>query len=1028
MIPLKLTIEGLYSYRSRQTIDFTNLTLSGLFGIFGGVGSGKSSILEAISFAMYGKSQRLNSRGDDLNYNMMNLKSDKLYIEFEFRSGADNKYKFIVQGKRNHKKYEDVKAFDRFAYHHENDLWMPVPVESIEAITGLNYDNFHRTIIIPQGKFQEFLQLSPSDRTGMLKELFNLSKYDLYDKITRLDGRNLGKIQQISGEMQGVGEVSPEKITALTDDQAKLQAGLDSLKKDLVEKEKTEQQLEILKKLTGDITGKNLQLEDLKRSEPAIKELDRKTREFERITRIFKSDIVQLDVTEKSFAKSCGELNTAREQLKKLNEEFPGIQRVYEDLKKEHDNKDRLNREAEELVSFAEVKQLEAALKMLSDQAITLSKNLLDIAGKVTTGKNSRNDKKKALDELRKTVPDIRRLSDIKAWFTEKKRLKRVISDLEKKTAENDEAIRDIYQKAWAELAASALFGAVTEEGSLAGYQEMIETRKAGLDESLDVLLRQKSDLEIRHKLEEYAAGLHEGKPCPLCGSENHPNILNPTDVATELKIARAEDAVLQDQLKICQKLTRSLTAAQSLEGLLTRQNRDVKQQLALLLAEEKALAGKFTWQEFDREDESRVEEEEKHYAQITKVIAEGEEELQAISDRLMLDEKQLEEAKEELGKTEQKKTAAQSRIDALVSRIISVDTGFYKDFTPEQLRNKAEELTRKHAGLIRQFAEADKKRNAFISAIDSLSGQIKAMEKAGGELEGQLKILREKVEIKLRENGSLELGYVKDLLGREMDIEGSRKKIEAFYREMESLVKYLEERKKELAGRTYDELSHLQLKENIREFKQKAEEMNQEIGRLQKEIATLTTNAKRYAVLKSELEKVELRGKDIAELKNLFRGNGFVNYVSTIYLQNLCQAANERFYKLTRQKLGLELAEDNSFKVRDYMNEGRLRSVKTLSGGQTFQASLSLALSLADSIHKIAGSMENFFFLDEGFGTLDKETLEVAFDTLKSLRKENRIVGVISHVEEMQAEIETYLEVTNDEEHGSIVRSSWEG
>jgi exonuclease SbcC len=109
-------------------------------------------------------------------------------------------------------------------------------------------------------------------------------------------------------------------------------------------------------------------------------------------------------------------------------------------------------------------------------------------------------------------------------------------------------------------------------------------------------------------------------------------------------------------------------------------------------------------------------------------------------------------------------------------------------------------------------------------------------------------------------------------------------------------------------------------------------------------------------------------------------------------------------------------------------MNDGHLRSVKTLSGGQTFQASLALALSLADSIHKLAGSSENFFFLDEGFGTLDKETLEIAFDTLKSLRKENRIVGVISHVEEMQAEIETYLKVTNDEEQGSVVKGSWEG
>jgi exonuclease SbcC len=107
-------------------------------------------------------------------------------------------------------------------------------------------------------------------------------------------------------------------------------------------------------------------------------------------------------------------------------------------------------------------------------------------------------------------------------------------------------------------------------------------------------------------------------------------------------------------------------------------------------------------------------------------------------------------------------------------------------------------------------------------------------------------------------------------------------------------------------------------------------------------------------------------------------------------------------------------------------MNGGKQRSVKTLSGGQTFQASLALALALADNIQKITESNQNFFFLDEGFGSLDKESLSIVFDTLKSLRKENRIVGVISHVEEMQQEIETHLQIENHEEKGSIIHPSW--
>jgi exonuclease SbcC len=109
-------------------------------------------------------------------------------------------------------------------------------------------------------------------------------------------------------------------------------------------------------------------------------------------------------------------------------------------------------------------------------------------------------------------------------------------------------------------------------------------------------------------------------------------------------------------------------------------------------------------------------------------------------------------------------------------------------------------------------------------------------------------------------------------------------------------------------------------------------------------------------------------------------------------------------------------------------MNGGKTRNVKTLSGGQTFQAALSLALALADSIQKITESNQNFFFLDEGFGSLDKDSLSVVFDTLKSLRKESRIVGVISHVEEMQDEIDVHLRIENHEEQGSLIYESWAG
>src|SRR3954471_19017441 len=103
MIPLKLTIKGLYSYQKETIIDFNHLTEAGLFGIFGAVGSGKSTILEAISFALYGETERLN-KSDKRSYNMMNLRSKSLLIDFIFTCGdCNDRYKFTVNAKRNSK-------------------------------------------------------------------------------------------------------------------------------------------------------------------------------------------------------------------------------------------------------------------------------------------------------------------------------------------------------------------------------------------------------------------------------------------------------------------------------------------------------------------------------------------------------------------------------------------------------------------------------------------------------------------------------------------------------------------------------------------------------------------------------------------------------------------------------------------------------------------------------------------------------------------------------------------------------------
>ena len=187
MIPLRLTVQGLYSYKEPQTIDFETLAGSQLFGIFGAVGSGKSSILEAVVFALYDRSERLN-KSDNRYYNMLNLQSQQFAIDFIFRvtSPQRTKYRFTVSARRKKKDYEKVEVKERRQYRWENNGWLPIEGPDAASIIGMTYENFMQTVIIPQGKFREFIDQKPNDRTQMLKELFRLEKFDLSHKTNHL--------------------------------------------------------------------------------------------------------------------------------------------------------------------------------------------------------------------------------------------------------------------------------------------------------------------------------------------------------------------------------------------------------------------------------------------------------------------------------------------------------------------------------------------------------------------------------------------------------------------------------------------------------------------------------------------------------------------------------------------------------------------------------------------------------------------------------------------------------------------------
>lgn len=1024
MIPIKLTIQGLYSYQEKQTIDFSRLTSANLFGIFGAVGSGKSSILEAITFAIYGETDRLNSRGDNRNYNMMNLKSQDLLIEFDFETGKEQSaYKVVVKGRRNRKKFEEVDKLERFAYKLENGTLVPIEPESLEKIIKLTYNNFKRTIIIPQGQFQEFLQLGNTDRTRMMRELFNLEKFELDSKVTSLENKNNSQKENLDGQLKQLGAIDPEQIKLYEEQLTQLRTEIGQLQKSLTDQQKRELEWKKLQELAGKLEDIQQKLKQLKGREPEFVALEKTIQNYEHCLIQFKNQLDALAQSDKKIIQKTELIEKEMDSSKKAEAEISRSEADFAVLKEDYDRRDLLKQQADELVKMARLNILQTAVR--TDQE-RIDKGEIILAKTVESLEKLKKEKE-TLELLLKTekvkLPDLAMLSQVKIWHNENKNLSRQLAENNAEIEKFQKGIQSIADSVKVRFAEPVFAGLSAESDAFTGIQF--------LKEKIEQLKQQMAalDLEMEHyrvqsKLEEYAVNLHDGDACPLCGSVHHPAVFSASSVAGALSAAQKLKTVLEKEILLANEYINQLSDS----GNRLKINLD---QLNGLLVKLKELDSKivnhaalFKWDAYT--DEALVNQAFAAAEILQKALAEKEKELEKVTGGLEREASNKEKFQVEIEKIKTSLIVAQTEIKTLTEQIRQIRTGDYRAKTAAEIETERQSLLHKHAALEKQYNELTTKLTELRKTKDTVSGSLEANQKELLQEKEVNSAIKNELADHLKKSSYTNIEEIKQILAQEINLELQKQKLTDFRQQLMLLQNQLAQTQNEIGNRAYDPEAHQKLVAEIATIGENLNRKNQELGKVEQLLKKLKSDLESQAQLREELENIELRAENIKTLKKLFTASGFVNYISSVYLQNLCNAANDRFFQLTRQKLSLEITNDNNFLIRDYLNGGKVRSVKTLSGGQTFQAALSLALALADNIQKITDSNQNFFFLDEGFGSLDKDSLAVVFDTLKSLRKENRIVGVISHVEEMQQEIDTHLRIINHEETGSRILASW--
>ena len=1024
MIPIKLTIQGLYSYQDRQTIDFTQLTSANLFGIFGAVGSGKSSILEAITFAIYGRTDRLNLSGDNRNYNMMNLKSNDLLIEFVFEAGKDQTaYHAVVKGKRNGKKFEEVKTLERSAYRNDGGNWIPIEPEQLENAVGLSYDNFKRTIIIPQGQFQEFLQLGNKDRTQMMKELFNLEKFELFYKVASLENKNNAQKQNTEGQLQQLGVIDPEQVKLYEEQLIQFKLDIERLSKQSSENQMKEAEFRQLQDLVRKKEDNQKKLNVLNEKLPEIQLLEQKIADYEYCLIHFKNLFDAADSGTKKVQQLNEKMGIETLNLQRAEVQIAASEQSYAAIKVAYDSRDTLKQQADELEKLIRLTELKQLVIHSEDRIKKGDVFIQNASSSIEKLKLEKKQIEFQLKEEKAKQPDMVALSNAKSWHdVNKSLLQQVVAGngeiekFKKEFAAVDESIA----KQFEEVVLSDFSGDLNKEAGIRFLAERIEQMKAQNAEL---------DSEIQHfrvqlKLEEYAVNLKDNEVCPLCGSLHHPGIFSAENVSGALTKAVNRKSEFEKLIASCEQQTSRFNELESrrklneqhLNGLLVRQ-KELEEKVAIH-------QNQFRWENYRNEETVIIAFT---FAEsLRKGILLLEKRQDETSKSLDQETVNLEKYLQEIEKIKTELTVAQTERNTLAGQINLLDATLYDGKTKDEIAAEKEAVRQKFFDIERQYTQLNNQLDELRKNKDILSGSIAANRLQLVQEKTNLAEIQVRIEKELKDSAFQLDETVKEILNMGMNTVAEKQRVSEFKQDVALTRNQLDLVIKEIGDRQYDATTHENLRMEIEKDTELINLRNKEYGIVEKSLQDLRKALESQASLRKNLEYIELRAENIKTMKSLFKASGFVNYISSVYLQNLCNAANDRFFQLTRQKLSLEITDDNNFQVRDFLNGGKVRSVKTLSGGQTFQAALSLALALADNIQKITDSNQNFFFLDEGFGSLDKDSLTVVFDTLKSLRKENRIVGVISHVEEMQQEIDTHLQIVNHDETGSRILTSW--
>ena len=916
MRPLKLTMTAFGPYTGETVVDFGQFSSDGLFLITGDTGAGKTTLFDAIAFALFGEPS-----GDTRDEKMLHSKGVELAVPtkvaFSFRYGGND---YLIERVQKYTRPRTIGVEPTLKS--EASLHLPdgtiidkrAEVDAkVSEILGLNHSQFRQISMIAQGDFLKLLHAKTDTRMEIFRQLFGTEPYRKLQIRLKADALSVGH------ELEDMRHAILQDIDML-----------------VLSPEDPEQDL---------LTHIREQSEPISMIFPLLERLILRGEENKSHLQKDMDGIQKMLDQENELLGQIRTMEQNRSLLTSYETQLRDLAPSIETLKKELSEQEQKKPEIQELRDrMAVLQQSLPKYEVLEEKRSALEQGKRTLAG-LKKEKEETSESYRLTSE--KLAAEKNRQSELSEAAKQELGLSSALSELKAKEQALNSVMEQFnqYESASAEYKKDQLSYRKAQEEAESAAQIYTDLNRHFLSAQAGIL----------------ASDLNEGEPCPVCGSIHHPSPARLSGKApSEADLKRAQTA--REKAETAQSAA-STRAGQSL-GRFNQLKESVEQ------------ARKDHFPDRSFEDLSRILPE-----QLFKVRGE----ISTVQQRLT----KIQAIKQELEILSSRIPEQEKALQSLTDRLHEADVQI--SAVTVSAESLAKELEESRSDLT--YPDGNAARRAILET----------KEKADG-LEQAASACREKLHKASEQQEQLK-GTIEGLT--------------------QTLEEAPEERAEEVLARAEN------LKKSKEDMEARSSQNHSDLSLWKKIQSSLLSRTE-------ELQKIEARYTQLKSLSDTANGSisgkqkiQLETYIQTTYFDRILNRANTRFllmsdgqYELRRKESAGDLRSNSGLdlNVMDHYNGGE-RDVRTLSGGESFQASLSLALGLSEEIQSSAGGIQlDSMFIDEGFGTLDDDALQKAMDALLRLASGNRMVGIISHVSELRDRIDQQIVVRKDRSGSSHV------